>query len=301
MKPTIKKRALITGASGFVGGNLARRLLADGWDITQLVREHTDRAKLVPPGPNCRIAEHDGSTMGAIRLFEAYRPEYVFHLAATSIAEHRPEDVEDLVNNNIRLGIQLAEAMLRAGTPFMINTGTFWQHKSAPDYAPACLYAATKQALQDVLRFYAQTSSSRLLTLKLMDTYGPADSRGRLFSLLAQWREGDAPLKFSPGQQLLDLVHVDDVADAYLHAAHLLSTVEGLQEDYFVRSGRLLTLREIVELFEKISGRKISIEWSGRPYRSNEVMEPWAGAILPDWSPKVPLEKGIQSFLTARV
>jgi hypothetical protein len=49
-----------------------------------------------------------------------------------------------------------------------------------------------------------------------------------------------------------------------------------------------------------VSGRKLNIEWGGRPYRDREVMVPWKGIPVPGWKAKVNVEEGIQLFLGIR-
>jgi nucleoside-diphosphate-sugar epimerase len=297
-----EKSALVTGATGYVGGRLTRHLLAEGWELSLLVRKSARREHLADLRGSYRVIEHDGTTAAAIEILRAARPRFVFHLAALAVAEHQPQDVDDLIDTNVRLGVQLAEAMVRTETPFLVNTGTFWQHDADSAYAPMGLYAATKQALQDVLQFYASSTQLRMVTLKLTDVYGPADPRGKLLSMLAGWKPGDAPLVFSPGEQLLDLVYVDDVVTAYLHAAELLASGRsGLEASYFVSAGRLLSLREVVGVFQRVSGREVAIQWGGRPYRPREVMKPWLGPRLPTWAPQISLEDGIRNILASQV
>ena len=99
----------------------------------------------------------------------------------------------------------------------------------------------------------------------------------------------------SPGEQLLDLVYIDDVVDAFLMAAdRLLAGQVAKSEKYAVSTGNPLSLRQVIELFEKATGQKLSIQWGKKPYREREVMVPWSlGEKLPSWSPKVSLWDGI--------
>ena len=100
----------------------------------------------------------------------------------------------------------------------------------------------------------------------------------------------------SPGEQLIDLVYIDDVVDAFLLAANRLEWNEVIgHEAYGVSSERPISLKELVTIYCRVTGADISVEWGGRPYRPREVMVPWkAGKSLPGWRPKVGLEDGLR-------
>ncbi|MGD9058437.1 MAG: NAD(P)-dependent oxidoreductase [Desulfobacterales bacterium] len=289
-------RILVTGATGFVGSNLCRRLVRDGSEVHAITRPQSDVAQIEDVKNNLTIHVHDGSTAGMLKIIKTCRPKIVYHLASLFLAQHESEDIEALIKSNITFGVQLVEAMTIRRIPFLINTGTAWQHYRNEKYNPVCLYAATKQAFEILLKFYTETSPLRVITLKLFDTYGPFDPRAKLFSFLNQCKKQKQPISMSPGEQRLDLVHIDDVVEAFLIAAHRLEAGEvKSHEAYAVSSKKAVRLREIVELYERLSGIKLNIRWGGRPYRPREVMVPWnSGKRLPEWSPKIELEEGIQ-------
>jgi nucleoside-diphosphate-sugar epimerase len=289
-------RVLVTGATGFVGSHLCRRLISDGFEVHAIVRTGSDLTQLEGSRSHLSVHPHDGSMANMLGIMSACKPEIVFHLASLFISQHDSDDVEDLINSNITFGTQLAEAMAVNRIPYLVNTGTAWQHYEDKNYNPVCLYAATKQAFEALMQFYIEASCLRLITLKLFDTYGPFDLRPKLFSILRNVKGQESPLLMSPGEQLLDLVYIDDVVDAFCIAGQRLKSdkVNGV-EDYAVSSGKVRPLKEVVQLYAKVSGKKLKIHWGGRTYRSREVMVPWkSGTPLPGWRPKIPLEKGIQ-------
>jgi nucleoside-diphosphate-sugar epimerase len=138
----------------------------------------------------------------------------------------------------------------------------------------------------------------RVVTLKLYDTYGPGDRREKLFTLLARASTSGSPLPMSPGDQLLELVHVDDACDAFLVAGErLLSGDVSGHESYAVPAQRRYTLREVVEVYCAVAGRKVDVVWGGRPYRPREVMVPWQGSPLPGWRARIALPDGLRTML----
>lgn len=291
--------ALVTGATGFIGAHLTSRLVRDGWDVHLLVRPGSDLTPLAEVREQVRSHSHDGTTGGLLSIMEAVAPDVVFHLASLFIAEHRPADIERMIESNLLFATQLSESMVNCGVWRLVNTGTSWQHYESREYSPVNLYAATKQAFEAILRYYVESTQLRAVTLKLFDTYGPGDRRPKLFRLLRQLAAQSEPLAMSPGEQLIDLVHVDDVVEAFLLAAEMLfnGEVDG-NEDYAVTSGSPISLKALVAQYSSLLGRDLPITWGGRPYRSREVMVPWhSGPTLPGWQPRVPLGDGLLGII----
>lgn len=229
------------------------------------------------------------------------RPDVVFHLASLFLAQHTPEQVLPLLQSNILLGTQLLEAMRLAGTHALINTGTCWQYFERETYSPVNLYAATKQAFEDVLAYYVEATGVRVINLLLFDTYGRGDTRKKLLPLLLDSLENDTVLEMSPGHQILDLLHIDDLCAAYLHAAELLSDPQRPSATtYAVSGGQRQSLRKIVNLLEQAAGRPLRVAWGAKPYRGREVMQPWTGMSLPGWAPRVDLLTGLRDLLEER-
>jgi nucleoside-diphosphate-sugar epimerase len=197
-------------------------------------------------------------------------------LASLFLSQHKPEDITRLIQSNIVLGSHLVESAINSGCIQFVNTGTAWQHFENNNYNPVNLYAATKQAFEDILKYYAEAHNLKVITLKLFDTYGPNDPRPKLLNLLKRAAETGESLDLSPGAQLLDLVHIDDVVDAFCATMELLEEMEGsLMKEYGVTSGDLISLKEMVTKLEDELGKKINVVWGGRPYRKREVMVPW--------------------------
>jgi nucleoside-diphosphate-sugar epimerase len=291
-------RVLVTGATGFVGSHLARRMVRDGWQVHIVCRPDSNLECLREALSQVTVHRHDGSTNNLIAIMEEVQPDVVFHLASLFISEHQPGQIEPLVCANLLFATQLAESMSRCHVKHLVNTGTSWQHYRSDDYNPVNLYAATKQAFEDILRYYIEACDFQVITLKLFDTYGPDDPRPKLFHLLEKIARESTTLAMSPGEQMIDLVFIDDVVQAFVMAAERLMAgdTQG-HESYAVSSGDPLPLRKLVEAYGRITNKHISIEWGGRPYRTREVMSTWKfGERLPGWIPKVNIEKGISSL-----
>jgi nucleoside-diphosphate-sugar epimerase len=220
----------------------------------------------------------------------------VFHLASLFLSQHDAKDVESLIHSNVLFGNQLLEAMRVNEVSRLINTGTSWQHYNNEEYNPVCLYAATKQAFEAILEYYVQACGIKAITFKLFDTYGPNDPRPKLFHLLKKAAASGESLNMSAGEQLIDLVHIEDVIDAYLIAAQRLLNDKVLaHESYAVSSKKPLPLKKLVETFSTATGQNVKVNWGARPYRFREVMTTWRyGISIENWQPKVSLDNGLK-------
>lgn len=304
MSNSAQQVALITGATGFIGLHLTKRLISSGWEVHSIVRANSnlDGLKQVSNHKNI-IHCHSEVASNMSDIIASVKPTVVFHLASLFLAQHEYEDISRLIESNIMFGTQLVDAMVKNQVFNLINTGTSWQHYHNEEYNPVCLYAATKQAFESMLTYYQRTTSLKVITLKLFDTYGPGDTRKKLFTLLKSTADNNAFLTMSAGEQLIDLVYIDDVIDAYLLAAkYLLSNNAQFLGDYAIISGNAISLKDLVTLYEKILGKKLNIDWGGRPYRDREVMVPWRnGRRLPAWEAKVQLIEGIRKILEHKI
>lgn len=287
--------ALVTGGTGFVGSNLCRKLMQGDWQVHVIAIPNDSFSLIDDIREQLSIHIHDGTTESMNSIVAAVRPDVVFHLAALFLSEHVSADIDRLIISNILLGTQLLEAMAVHNITKIVNTGTSWQHYKNKPYSAVNLYAATKQAFEDILQFYVDVCGVSAITLKLFDTYGPNDPRPKLFNMLDKVARENSPLEMSPGEQLIDIVHIDDVVHAFVLAAEQLkSGVAQGHECYAVSSGSRISLKELVTLYERVIGKALSIIWGGRKYREREVMLPWEnGKKLPGWSVRIGLEEGM--------
>lgn len=287
-------KVLITGATGFVGSHLAASFLRQDREVHLIVRAGSSSRSLRVLDTVPVVHEHDGTTGDMLRIMEQAKPDTVFHLASMFCAEHSPIDVEPMIRSNLLFGVQLLEAMHNSGVRRLINTGTSWQHYHGDDYNPVCLYAATKEAFEKLLRFYTEAYELQSITLKLFDTYGPDDPRNKVFALFRRAAANGEPLLMSPGEQKLDLVYIEDVIAAFHCAEGLLNSGNCNGCTYALGSDKRLTLRQIASLYQQIVGKQVPIQWGKRSYREREVLDPWQGPSLPGWEPKIDLEIGIK-------
>ncbi len=307
MTDTSAKRAMVTGASGFTGRYLCRHLARAGWQVAAIARPASAPGLRTDPSIE-RVYEYTGHTAELLDACADARPTAVFHLVSLYFTTHTSEQVEPLITTNILFGAQLLEAMKNSGCTVLVNAGSYWQNYRAqppfdgPEFCPVDLYAATKQAFEALAMFYVETAGLRCINLRLFDSYGAGDTRRKVVRLLLDTLRTGQPLGMSPGDQILDLIHIDDMCRAFLHAAELaLEQPRPGAAIYSVSGGQRRSLREVVATLEEAAGRKLPVEFGARPHRYREVMNPWQGPPLPGWSPQIELLEGFRSLIAEEI
>lgn len=291
------KTALVTGASGYLGGHVARRLLAAGWRVVALVRT----GSRLPDDLSEQVtrADYDGTVASITAAFASGPVDVVLHLASAVVGIHRADQVDAILEANVRLPTQILEAMRQGECRRMVNTGSFWQHCNSDGYAPVNLYAATKQAFEDIAAAYVANDEIRTCTLVLFDTYGADDPRAKIVRLLVQAIGADDPLLLSPGEQVLDLTHAADIADAFVVAAARLLDDDGAAQERFRVSGTRMSLKDLVARVRVLADAPLNVQLGARPYRSREIMEPVLETIppLPGWAAQRVLDNEIAAMI----
>ena len=287
-------RVLVTGATGFIGAALTRRLLDDGHTVAVVQRQAAPSVD----APCTRVV-WDGDATGFIKAIESWKPNCVFHLATHFVSQHQTNDLSSLIDANVSLGTALLDACHTIGSTIVI-TGSSWQHVGGSSYHPFSLYAATKQALFDIAVYYKQVGTD-VREVSFFDTYGPGDKRGKLISLLLDAAASGETLDMSSGQQLIDLLYVSDAVEALLAAARILEPESMADARLVARSCVPITIRDLVLAIERAIDTPVSVQWGKRPDRVNEMLTSWEfGNPIPGWAPRVDLVAGIQGCWSER-
>lgn len=295
------RTCLVTGATGYIGSRLVARLLAEGWRVHALVRPDSRRDRL-PQDRALSVHDSDGSWESFERaMVAARRVDVAFHLAAYAAYDVPPHCLRELVEANIAFGLHVLEALAQRGGA-LVNAGSFWQRWTAAEPTPNSGYAAAKQALEVFVDYYVRHRGVPAITLRLADVYGPGDWRGKLFDqLYAAARDGRIA-KLSPGEQRLDLVHVEDAVLAFLAAADLVEAAGSPPQHriFDVAAAESRTLRETVNLYARLLDLPLKLKWGARSYRLTEIMTPVIAERLPGWRPAIELEAGLREVIVSQ-
>ncbi|HET59691.1 MAG TPA: SDR family NAD(P)-dependent oxidoreductase [Chloroflexi bacterium] len=288
MKTLRDKRVLVTGASGFLGQHLLRRLAATGAQVScSVFSDESSRSK--------RLTEHCTLLRADIRdqesvfdIFQTARPEIVFHLAAVGVTK-RNMGLLETFETNVEGTVHILEACTRFPVKRLIHTGTIYEHCD-----PATAYIASKLAAWAFVRAYIQDKNLPAVSVRLSHAYGPGQPSVSLVAgaILAALKGQN--FKMTVGEQQRDFIYVDDLIEGMICAA-IRPGIEGMTLD--LGTGHGTEIRQVISLIYEL------VQGTGEPcmgvlpYRKCEVMwlvadvERTANAL--DWHYQVDLKDGL--------
>ncbi len=176
-------KILLTGATGFLGSHLTRRLLRDGFDVAIIKREKSESWRIADLLSKVRIYEGDlCDTVFVLEAASDFEPVIIFHLATYYAVEHTPEEVPTMFGVNVRGTVNLLEAAEATKAKLFVNTSSCFVYKSSTEplredspLEPLNLYALTKIYAEQACFFYCRQYKVPCVTFRLFPPYGPSD------------------------------------------------------------------------------------------------------------------------------
>ena len=298
----MRRRAVITGATGVTGGHLARMLVDAGWDVTALCRAGSDVRGLAQDAVRIvRIDAAESPSAVASAVDEALgtdAPQAVFSLA-TQRSDRTLAEAAAMFDANVRLPAVLVAGLADRGGGILVTSASYML--GAHGVAPS-MFSSSRGAIDPVLAWASAHAGVRVATLSFSSIYGPGDERAKVLAALFAAATGGTPLDMVDPARELDMVHVTDASTAFVRAAGLLvdGTVDSVGR-YDVSSGCRVSLEELVSLVEHATGMPIDARWGlRRASASDSVVAPDAPNWLPGWLPLVTLEAGLREIAQER-
>ena len=263
--PLAGRRALVTGASGFIGTALCRHLSQAGMEVHGVSRMERAPTDCCARWWSCRLDDIE-----AVRgLFKTSKPEYVFHLASHVAGSRSIELVLPTFSANLTSTVNLLTAATESGCERIMLTGSLEEPVPGPDYpVPSSPYAAAKFAASAYGRMFHALYSTPVTILRLFMVYGPGqqDLKKLVPYVTLSLLKGETP-QLSSGAREVDWIYVDDIVSGYLAAA-TAKGVEGCTID--LGTGRLDTVRTVVEELVGLINPRIQPSFGSLPERALE-------------------------------
>ncbi len=228
---------LVTGGAGFIGSQLAERLLAEGHRVISVDDLSTGKiANLVEArgyGKEFSFFNMDVRAEGLASQFERHRPEVVFHLAAQAGVRPSLTDPVHDASVNIMGLLNVLEASVHIGARKVIyaaSGGTMYgeprrlptKETAAQGSRPLSPYGVSKKVALDYLSYFQRYRGLDYTALGLANVYGPRQDptgeAGVVAIFASKMLTGEAPTIFGDGNQTRDFVFIDDTVHAFVQA-----------------------------------------------------------------------------------
>ena len=286
----------ITGATGFLGSHLTRRLYECGHKVVVLKRSLSDVARIADILPN--LASYDIDVQPFDTIFKEQPITCVLHCATDY--GRKTVSRASIIDANLVLPLRLLEAAIQHGTPYFVNTDTVLDKRVSA-------YSLSKRQFRDWLA--TLSTSIRGINVALEHFYGPGDDATKFVGeMVRRLLAGDARIALTPGEQRRDFVYIDDVVDAFTrilehHVRPLLPADQSepppdALDCYEIGSGQPVSIRDFMVTLRRLACQDhVALDFGAIPYRDNEVMYSQA-RISPllalGWKPQVSLEEGLR-------
>ena len=296
------KTIIITGCTGFVGANLAKRLVNDGHNVHLFVRQEYKDWRIKNILPYVQIHRINLLDLELLRnIVAGIRPDWVFHLAAYG-AYSWQGDLSLAVQTNFLGTVNLVEACRSAGFEVFINTGSSSEY-GFKDHAPVetegvdpnSYYAVTKASATLFCRYTAKRYNLYIPTLRLYSVYGPYEEPNRLIPTIILHGLKDLLPPLVDPEIGRDYVYMRDVEQAYLLLAS--QSVEMSGEIYNLGTGIQTSLREVVNVARRVFNLSVEPQWGTMPKREWDTTI-WkannANLLGAGWQPEFTFEQGFR-------
>jgi UDP-glucose 4-epimerase len=300
------KTYLVTGAAGFIGAAISKKLVEDGHKVVTIDNLSTGYRSNIPAGVkfykgNCQNYE-------IVKQFENYSFEAIYHIAGQSSGEISFDDPVYDLQTNTQSTLLLLKLALKTGCKKFVYASTMSVYGDQPDEPigeeikpmPKSFYGVGKIASEHYLRIY-QEYGINSVALRLFNVYGPGQNmlnlrQGMVSIFLAQAIKDKNILVKGSKDRFRDFVYIDDVVEAFVKSE------ENCKENFKViniATQKKTTIEQLIENMKDILPFDVSVEFGGStPGDQFGITAKIDNAkTLIAWQPKYDLKTGLTKMV----
>ncbi len=322
---------LVTGAAGFIGYHLSRRLLDDGHNVVGVDNFNPYYDPALKESRLAQLDSHPAFIMEradlqdeqAIKqIFSRYTPQYVVHLGAQAGVRYSLENPRAYIDANITGTLNILEncrdfdalkhlIYASSSSVYGMNTKQPFATDDPVDH-PVSLYAATKKSNELMAHTYSHLYGIPATGLRFFTVYGPWGRPDMAYWLFTKAILRGLPIKvFNQGKMKRDFTYIDDIVEGIVRLLnHLPECAEAPESErpsrswaphrlYNIGNNQPVALMDFINTLEKTLGREAIKEYL--PMQPGDVLATWADIDdLQDainYRPNTPLETGLQKFV----
>ena len=284
------EKVLITGASGFLGSHLRRRLLKEGAEVHAI-----SRSRRGSESDGIRWWQADMADGGSTRrLLHEIKPDMIFHLSGLATASPERELVLPTLHSLLVSTVSVLTAAAEVGCGRIILAASLTEPQpEQSEVTPGSPYAAAKWASGAYARMFHKLYGLPVVLLRPFMTYGPGqDERKLIPHVILSLLQRRAP-ELSSGEQRIDWVYVDDVTDGFIAAASA-PDIEGQTID--LGSGTLVSIHAVVDQLVDLIGADVEPLFGvvrDRPCEPVRVADMADAFTKLGWKPQMTLKLGL--------
>lgn len=297
---------LLTGATGFLGSNLLKRLLNDGQDVCCIKRTASDCKRIEKVKNEC--IWYDSETDSIEQIFREFEIELVIHCATDY--GRKESDYFKVYETNVFFSLKLLECAVEYGCKYFINTDTFFTKMidylwmdDVPLYRDT--YLKSKYLFTHIAKDGLDKWDIAFINLQLEHIYGPDDGEGKFVSfLLENLQKGTDQIELTKGEQIRDWIYLDDAVEAYIAVIHNRKKFTGGQfHQLGVGTGVGTSLREFAETAKRVTNSKANLLFGAKDMKHGELSCSKADNLelfSLGWEPEYNIEDGIKAIIKSK-
>ncbi len=287
------KTILITGATGYLGNKLSKKLLNDGYNIIAICLNHNEQFYFDKKFIN-NIKKFYLSDITIKEIFEQNKIDGIIHTA--TLYGRTGEQIADMIKANIVFPVEIISNAIKNDVKFFINTDTILNKYISP-------YALTKSNFTEWMNMYAD--NIKMIDIKLDHFYGPNDKNTKFVAaILEKLLNNEKKIDLTEGTQTRDFIYIDDVIEVYMI---ILKNIEKLSSGqiavFEVGTNIKTSIRYVVKKLKELTGAKTKLNFGAIPYRKNEMLDYEVNTTalrLLGWKPTVSIDEGLSKIVEAK-
>lgn len=281
------KTILITGINGYLGSELAKKLMSN-YFIIGIEHDTTDLFRL----KDFRFEVFSSKIGFTDLLFSKHKVDIIIHTATLYGRNNEPDS--ELFYTNMYIPICLMETAMKSGCQMFINCDTTLNPFTSS-------YALSKHHFNNWLEHYSNQNKIKVINVRMEHFYGPgASEHNFVISMIKRMIKNELSIAVTKATHSRNFVYIDDLLDAFVVILDGIG-IQGKNFDtIYIGTGDYIIIKDLLELIKSLTYSNSVLDYGAVPYRKDEV-----NARFPDesrllkmgWVPKVRITDGLRKTI----